>query len=106
MYILESGGEIWPNFVMENIDQALEEAKNCVDQYICDFQRHNLPKNTKDEDFDPDVRVYYVSKKNELELPLQEWTDEYYQRQKEYVEKDKRREYKRYLELKEKYENS
>jgi len=103
-YVVMVDGDCWHLAVDQ--DEAFDVAQSEVNQYICDFYRHKLPMNVEREGFDPDIRVHVLNAASELELPLQKWVDENYQETIEYNEDQEKREYARYLELKEKYENS
>jgi hypothetical protein len=101
-YVVVWNGEITTE--MFDLESALCEAHSFVDQYISDFLRYDLPmKITPEEARRFDVKVFEL--KDEIELPLQEWVDQYYEDIKEWKEKAEEREYKQFLELYEKFKN-
>jgi len=103
-YVIVYAGELESAQVWENREIALSEAQCIVNQYICDFLRHNLPmKITPEEARRFDVKVYEI--KEEMELPFQKWVDEYYDEMRMQEIKDEERDYKRFLELYERFKD-
>lgn len=103
-YALFNGGElVW---VDHDLELVLKEAKLCVDQYIADFMRHDLPLLVTEEIATRvDVEVHKLTKDTRTKLPLQQWFDEYYEQQEKYKEDDARREYEHALSLFKKYKD-
>jgi hypothetical protein len=90
--------------VYEAEKEALQSCREQIDQQITDHHRHNLPlKVTPEIERRFDLRLFQTQ--GELELPFQEWVDDYYQQQQDWKKEREEQEYLRYLELKAKYEN-
>jgi hypothetical protein len=86
-------------------ETIMAEAEMHCNQYICDFWRHDLPKKLNAEDkASLDVHVFDLQEMRKLDLPFQEWVDEWYADKREADREEEQREYKRYLELREKWE--
>jgi len=84
---------------------AFAIARECVDQAITDHWKHKLPMQVTPEIARAfDVRVYRCDHQSSVELPFQKWVDENYRHRQEWANGEDEREYKRYLELREKYE--
>lgn len=67
--------------------------------------RHKMPlKLTEEDETDFDVYVFEVTADNLIEIPFQDWMDEYYNLRRWEEKSEPYREYQRYLELKEKWE--
>lgn len=104
-YIMLTLGEnAW---VCHDEETALGECQEHVFQNINDFHRHNLPLTVTPEvarGFD--LRLIKLTDEGveEVKLPFQEWADQYVVELERYRQEDEDREYKRYLELKAKYE--
>lgn len=88
----------------ENLEVIMDRAKQWVEEKINNFHRHDLPiKVTPEVAWELDVYAYKLTSENEVELPLQAWFDEYYADMKQGEVDDEEREWKRYLELAEKF---
>jgi len=86
-------------------EEAIEEARMAVYQYISDHKRHHLPlKMTDDEIRSMDVEVHILDSGSQIDLPYQQWVDDYYQEMQDDKKKEEEHEYKRFLELREKWE--
>lgn len=109
-YVLVSGGEVSYEDWAPDPKRILSEAQLHVQQYICDFLRHTLPiKVTPELEKRFDVRVYALATEEQgiperLDLPFQEWVDQFYQNLKNEAVEDLEREYKSFLRLREKWE--
>jgi hypothetical protein len=93
-------------FSSEDEETILTEAQMHCNQYICDFWRNcELPKKLTDEDkASLDVHVFDLQEMKKLDLPFQDWVDDWYADKREAERDEEQREYKRYLELREKWE--
>ena len=103
MWIVVQFGELWAHAFSEQ--GALDAARESVDQAITDHWKHKLPLQVTEEiarSFD--VRVYRCDASCQVALPFQKWVDENYKHRQEVDEFEKDREYRRFLELREKYE--
>jgi ribosomal protein L33 len=104
LYVLFQYGEV--SYWTHDRESALREAKLSVDQYICDHLRHNLPLKATDEIVRRlDVQLFRLTADDLVTLPCQEWFDEYYTSTKNWEKTEEEREYKRFLELYEKYKD-
>ncbi len=102
LYILVHAGDVvaWST----NKEDVLFEAYEVAQYYINDFWRHKLPmKLTEDDIHSIDVYVFELDKESLVELPAQEWVDDYYIAQRDEKRAAPIREYKHYLELTEKW---
>ncbi len=104
MYVVVQFGEIQSWSYSE--EAALSSAAECVDQQIADHWRHKLPVQvTPEMARDLDIRMYRLDAQSQVELPFQKWFDQYYQERQESARDEEEREYKRFLELRKKYED-
>jgi len=102
-YIIESCGEVLEGIF--DYGDMMHEVKMLAWQYICDFMRHELPKKLTADDIRRfDIKVYEVNRE-QITLPFQAFVDEYYDDMREQKRLDEEREYKRFLELYEKYKD-
>lgn len=102
MYGLIIGGE-WES-LDEDIGEIMGRAKLWVMERIDDFHRHALPlKVTPEVEREMDVYIYRLADENRAKIPLQEWFDEYYREMQQSIADDEEREWRRYLELAEKF---
>lgn len=93
-------------FSSDDEETILTEAQMHCNQVIADHWRHELPKKLSESDkSDFDVHVFDLVDVRKLDLPFQEWVDEMYNEMREHLAEDSQREYKRYLELREKWES-
>ena len=103
--VLVSGGEV---VFYGRLAHVISEAKNSVFERIGSFYCHNLPiRATSDFIYNSiDIRVHEVdlSDGGGVELPYQDWCDEYYADMKKQEVLDVEYDYKRFVELREKYE--
>jgi len=103
-YVVFVGGEIEHD--TESRDDAMSYAHGRVEQDISDFYKHGLPlKVTKEIETRVDVYVAKITQEAVIELPLQSWFDDYYNEVKQYEAEEEKREWKRYLELREKFKD-
>lgn len=101
-YIIVQFGEVLEGIF--NYEEMMSEVRIMARQYIYDFMRHNLPKKLTHDDIRSfDIEVYEIG--NSIILPFQAWADEYYDDMKEQQKRDEEQEYKRFLELYEKYKD-
>lgn len=103
LWVIVHFGEVWGHTYSE--EEALDIARHLVDQTIADHWSHLLPMQVTPEiarGFD--VQVYRCASSSLLKLPLQQWTDENYQYRQKSEAHDENMEYKRYVQLREKYE--
>lgn len=101
-YIVFVNGEI--EMDTNDRDEAMQHAHLRVDEKIGDHHRHDLPvKVTPQIVREMDVRVSRVRESDCLELPLQLWFDDYYNEQRQCEVEEENREWRRYLELCEKF---
>lgn len=85
-------------------DEALFWAFDDASWRVGDL-RHKMPLKLSEEDkANFDIYVFKVTKDNMVELPFQDWVDDYYANMKYEKKSEPYREYQRYLELKEKWE--
>lgn len=104
LYVVVQFGEVHAWAYTE--EAALVSAHECVDQQIADHWRHKLPVQvTETIARDLDVRLYRLDSKSQLTLPIQQWFDENYQERQASSKDDEELEYKRFLELRAKYED-
>lgn len=104
MYALIVDGEI--EYIGHEKDVALKAAHSAVDQKISDHHRHRLPVHIDSTAaYELDVYVYEMNNDNRLDLPFQQWFDDYYAEMKEYDREQEEREWKHYLELREKFKD-
>lgn len=104
IYVVVQFGEIHAWAYSE--EAALVSAHECVDQQIADQWRHKLPVQvTETIARDLDIRLYRLDSKSQLTLPIQQWFDENYKERQESAKLDEEHEYKRFLELRAKYED-
>ncbi len=102
-YILMVGGEFADVFLGK--DYVLKETKWAVDQYISDFLRDALPiKITKGEAALFDIQVYEIGEDQIVDLPLQQWCDQYYQEMEDSAKEEEEVKYQRYLTAREEFE--
>jgi hypothetical protein len=104
LYVIVSGGEV--SYSTNDREDCLLESRLSFDQHITDFLRHQLPMRLSEEDIRRvDLKVYELEDETlEIRLPFQEWLDDRYEENRKYEKDEAEREYKRYLELHEKYE--
>jgi len=103
-YLVIVGGEIYED--TESKKDAFMFAHNYVDQHITDFLKHDLPiKINEDMIRKIDVYVAKISNEDLVELPYQQWADEYYKDLKEDEKYMEEQEYKWFLELYEKFKD-
>lgn len=103
LFVVVYLGEVWSWSFSE--ESALFSASECVDQQITDHWRYKLPVQvTPDIARDMDIRVYRLDANSQLDLPFQKWFDENYNSRNEIAADEEGREYKRFLELRAKYE--
>ncbi|MBD3262535.1 MAG: hypothetical protein GF334_12855 [Candidatus Altiarchaeales archaeon] len=89
--------------VTDSMAEVIDFCREWVYQQICDHHRNNLPlRVTEEVKRQFDIEVFKTT--DTIELPFQEWADDYYRELKEGEKEDERREYERYLELKAKFE--
>jgi len=103
MFVLVSHGEV----VYETTERkdALGEAQSAVCQHLSDFRRHDGPfQVTSDDILAFDIKLFELGAAGQVTLPYQKWADNFYWDLEEGEKEEERREYKRYLELREKYE--
>jgi hypothetical protein len=104
IYVLLDGGEV--TFTSGDRGEVLREAHCAVDQHITDHLRHDLPIKLDDEEIRwIDVEVHELSgDKSQIALPYQQWADDYWVEVQEAERDEDEREYKRFLELRDEYE--
>lgn len=104
MFIVVAYGEFYSS--SHSRETAIGNARNVVDQHISDHMKHMLPLQVTDEVVRAfDVRVYACGPSSMVQLPFQEWVDENYRHREEYLKESEALEYKRFLELRSKYED-
>jgi hypothetical protein len=104
MYALVVNGE-W-DVLDENESEILSRAKTWVMEKIGDRYRHAIPlRVTPEIAHDMDTYVYKLADVNRVELPLQAWFDEYHAEVEQCKVEGEEREWKRYLELREKFKD-
>jgi len=104
--ILISDGECVFTCWMSEDDTSpvMNEAQFCVNEKIGWVLRHELPiKVTPELEKKVDVQVYILKPSDKVQLPLQQWFDEFYQDQQDMVVRDQNQDEKRFLELLVKY---
>jgi hypothetical protein len=107
-YVLIANGEAWAT---DSREQAMDEARGHVIQYICDHLRHQLPLELTEELVQRfDVQLACVGRDEHGDfasaytLPFQEWVDEYHRNQKKYEDEERQREYETFVKLRSKWE--
>lgn len=109
-WVLVTHGEVAYETWQKDSKEILTEARLAVDQHICDHLRHDLPfQVTEQTAREFDVRAFSLPREGQgvperLVLPYQQWVDEYYQRGLQDDKDSEERQYKYYLELREKHE--
>lgn len=104
IFVLLVGGEVV--YTTSDSSDVFREARGSVYQYISDHKRHDLPLKMTDEELRwMDVEVHeLLGERSQVALPYQEWIDDYYRELKEGEREDEEREYKRFVELRGKWE--
>lgn len=105
LYVLVNSGRVV--YTTNDINDILCEARESVYMYISDHKRHELPfKVTGDALGRMDIEVHeLLGKRSQVALPYQAWIDDYYREMKEGERENKEREYKRFVELRKKWED-
>jgi len=102
LYVLLYSGEV--TLVSPDREHTIDEANFSVNERIGDHWRHDLPlEATEKLCREIDVEVHTLNAESRMELPFQEWVDTYYREMKENEGKQEERDYKRYLELHERF---
>jgi hypothetical protein len=103
-YVLMVNGEIF--YDTNDRDDALSQAHIAVGEKIGEWHRRDLPiKVTPEIAEELDVQLFLIIKDYEVPLPLQSWFDEYHQEMKDYKASEEEREWKQFLELREKFKD-
>lgn len=103
LYVYITYGEIEEAHVSNSLDDMLCYAHDHVTQYLVDHRRHEDGFEVTEEvakDFD--VKIYKVGET--VDLPYQEWVDEFYAERRNWKVEDQNRDYEQYLRLKAKFE--
>ena len=104
LFVLVIGGEA--SFVSGQKADVLHEARDAVVQYIADHRRQDLPIQLTEEDLRwMDIEVHELNgSTSQMALPYQEWVDDMWREWEQDRLEEPEREYKHFLELREKWE--
>ncbi len=96
-------------FACSDERSAMRECRQHITQVMCDHYQHKLPLViTPDIIRSFNIRLIKVGPEQgdvtEINLPYQEWADQYYRELRDSLDAVERHEIQRYLELKAKYE--
>ncbi len=104
LYGLIIGGE-WES-LDEKLSEVMDRAKMWTMERIGDHYRHALPlKVTPEIAREMDIYIYKITSENRVELPFQQWFDEYHAEVEQGAVDDEECEWKRYLELAENFKD-